>query len=183
MRRSFDSNEEKYIDWYLQTLLNHGYVDSYNFEDFSFPLSKKITHNWIKPMKRVDDKEMETTILQPHSYTPDVVVKWDYSAKGLFYQNLEDNEKITAPFVAQRNESIWEIKGGFDFQNMTRLATLNIKWVMDKYGKYIQIVTPDKIFNKTFTPERYLLTDKSFKPRKLKYKNVKTIKQFKYEVS
>ena len=63
MRRSFDSNEEKYIDWYLQTLLNHGYVDSYNFEDFSFPLSKKITHNWIKPMKRVDDKEMETTIL------------------------------------------------------------------------------------------------------------------------
>jgi len=183
MRRSFDSNEEKYIDWYLQTLVNYGYVDEYSFQDCSFSLSDKVTYDWIKPMKRVEDKHMETTILHPHIYTPDVVVTWNKNAEFLFYQNLEGNEKITAPFVAQNDESIWEIKGSFDFQNMTRLAMLNVKWVMKEYNKYIQIISPNKIFNKTFTPERYLLTDKSFKPRKLKYKNVRTIEQFKYEIS
>ena len=54
---------------------------------------------------------------------------------------------------------------------------------MKEYNEYIQIVTPNKVFNATFTPERYLLTDKSFIPRKLKYKNVRTIREFKYKVS
>lgn len=183
MKTLFDSNEEKYMDWYLQTLLNHGYIDKYKFHHKSYSLSNKVTYTWIKPMKRVEDKKMESTVLHPHSYTPDVHVWWNESAKNLFYQNIEDNEKITSLFLAFNNCSIWEIKGDFDFKNMTRLATLNIKWVYNVYKEYIQIVTPNKVFNATFTPERYLLTDKSFTPRKLKYKNVRTIKQFKYEVS
>jgi hypothetical protein len=38
------------------------------------------------------------------------------------------------------------------------------------------------IFKKTFTPERYLLTDKSFKPRKIKYAT-RSIKEFITQVS
>ena len=180
--RKFDSSEEKYFDWYLQTLLNNGFIKSYDFNTLSWDLSSKKTYEWEKKMKLVPNKIMETTILHPHIYTPDVVVEWNQNAKNLFYQNLEDNEKITTYFYAQDDVSRWEIKGDFDYQNMTRLARVNIKWVMEKYGIYVQIVSPNKTFNKTFTPERYLLTDKSFKPRKLKYKNVKTIREFRDEI-
>lgn len=183
---NFDSNEEKYMDWYLETLLNNGYIDTYKFHYKSYSLSNKVTYSWTKPMKRVQDKQMETTVLHPHSYTPDVHIWWNETAKNLFFQNIEENEeneKLTSLFFAINNVSIWEIKGDFDFKNMTRLATLNIKWVMKEYNEYIQIVTPNKVFNATFTPERYLLTDKSFIPRKLKYKNVRTIREFKYKIS
>jgi hypothetical protein len=183
MKKYFDSHEEKYINWYVQSLVNHGFIKQYIFHHKSYELSNKVTYDWTKPMKRVPDKTMETTILLPHTYTPDILINWSQAAEGIFYQNLEDNKKITAPFIAQENQSIWEIKGNFDYQNMTRLAMLNIKWVMKEYGDFIQIVSPQKIFNKTFTPERYLFTDKSFKPRKLKYKNVRTIREFRDKIS
>jgi len=183
MKRSYDSYEEKYIDWYLQSLLNNGYINKYEFHHKTYDLSIKVVHRWKKKMKRVDDKLINTTVLQPHSYTPDVFIEWNKIAENVFYQNLTSSEKLTTPFVAQNDKSIWEIKGSFDFKNMTRLVTLNIKWVMEKYQEYIQIVIPDKIFDKTFTPPRYLLTDKSFKPRKLKYKNVRTIREFRDKIS
>jgi len=61
---------------------------------------------------------------------------------------------------------------------MTRLAKINIKWVWDKYGVFVNIIIPEKHFDKTFTPKRFLTTDKSGKPRKIKYKNIKSLKQF-----
>lgn len=183
MKRSYDSHEEKYIDWYLQSLLNNGYIKKYTFHHKTYDLSIKIVHKWKKKMKRVEDKDMETTVLQPHTYTPDVLVEWNKIAEGIFYQNLTISDKLITPFIAQNDKSIWEIKGSFDFQNMTRLVTLNIKWVMEKYQDYIQIIVPNKIFNTTFTPQRYLLTDKSFILRKLKYKNVRTIREFTDSIS
>jgi len=34
---------------------------------------------------------------------------------------------------------------------------------------FINLIKLPSIFNKTFTPDRYLMTDKTFKPRKINY--------------
>ena len=65
---------------------------------------------------------------------------------------------------------------------MTRLAVNNIKDVYEKYDDYITMIKVPIIFKKTFTPERYLLTDKSFKQRKIKYAT-RSIKEFITQVS
>jgi hypothetical protein len=71
-----------------------------------------------------------------------------------------------------------EIKPIFDQNNMTRLAIINQKWVMEKHGLFVNIVIPDKLFENTFTPKRYLRCDASSKERKLKFSNVKSLDEF-----
>jgi hypothetical protein len=88
--------------------------------------------------------------------------------------------KIITPFICSDDEmiSIVETKGTFDMGNMTRLANNNIKFVYEKYQVYINMIKVPTIFDKTFTPDRYLMTDKTFQSRKIKYKNVRTLREF-----
>lgn len=74
--------------------------------------------------------------------------------------------------------SFIEVKPSFDQNNMTRLAVLNQKWVFEKFGLFINIVIPEKLFAKTFTPKRYLTCDKSSVKRKIKYKNIISLDEF-----
>ena len=55
---------------------------------------------------------------------------------------------------------------------MTRLAKINFKWVWEKYGIFINLFVPPKHFDKSFTPKKYMTTDKSHKPRKINYNNI-----------
>lgn len=179
----FDSKEELYFSWYLEVLRNWNFIEYWEKIDEPFQLTSDLTIKYIKPMKRVEDKILTQTLLSKRVYTPDFKVKWTDQAYNVFVQKLKDGEKIITPFISnKRNVSIVEVKGAFDNNNMTRLATNNIKDVYEKYGVYVTMVKIPMLFKKTFTPERYLLTDKSFKPRKIKYVT-RTIKQFINQIS
>jgi len=179
MQHNFDSDEELYFSWYLDELVKKGYVDHWKKNDISFPITDGLKHTYIKPMKKVEDKVMVQTLLNPSSYTPDFTIKWKLKALGIFVSKNNGTEKIDTPFICNNHMvSIDEIKGNFDSQNMTRLANNNIKSVWYRHKVYINMIKVPNIFNKTFTPSRYLLTDKSMKPRKINYKNVRTIQEF-----
>lgn len=178
----FESKEELYFSWYLEVLRNWNFIELWEKIDEPFQLTSDLTIKYIKPMKRVPDKELTQTLFSGRVYTPDFKIKWTDQAIGIFTQELQDGEKITTPFISQGNVSIVEVKGVFDNNNMTRLATNNIKDIYEKYGVYVTMTKIPMLFKKTFTPERYLLTDKSFKPRKIKYAT-RTIKEFITEVS
>ena len=123
-------------------------------------------------MKRVEDKILTQTILQPSSYTPDFIIYWEPKAIGIFVSKESKTVgKIITPFLCTDDEliSIVETKGTFDMGNMTRLANNNIKFVYEKYNVYIDMIKVPAIFKKTFTPDRYYMTDKSFKTRKINY--------------
>ena len=161
---------------------NAGYIDTWDkFENVneSYPLTEGLKHQYVVPMKRVDDKIKYQDILKPSIYTPDFKIWWTPKARGIFVTdlNIESTEKISTPFICQDGISIIEVKGGFDQGNMTRLAINNIKFVYEKFGVYINMTKVPDIFKKSFTPERYLLTDKSFKPRKINY-GVRTLSEF-----
>ena len=181
MKNNFDSHEELYFSWYLDELKAKGYINNWNRNETSYQLTDGLIHKYIKPMKKVEDKQLEQAILKPSVYTPDFTIYWKPKAIGIFVSKLYVTKgKITTPFICQLPElvSIIETKGAFDMGNMTRLANNNIKFVYEKYKVLITMVKVPAIFNKTFTPERYYMTDKTFKPRKLKYKNVRTLREF-----
>ena len=182
MENDFDSDEELYFSWYLNQLRNAGYIDNWDkFENVneSYPLTEGLKRQYVLPMKRVADKIKYQDILKPSIYTPDFKIWWTPKARGIFVTdlNIESTEKITTPFICQDGISIVETKGNHDNNNMTRLAINNIKFAYQKFGVYIDIVKVPTIFKNSFTPDRYLLTDKTLRKRKINY-GIRSLPEF-----
>ena len=173
----YASKEELYFSWFLDELLEAGYIDSYKFEPEPFYLCDKVSHAWMEQLK-TKERLTETTLLQGHIYTPDFNVFWNKKAHKIFYTDFSDNYNHKHyPFYAKKGSCYIEIKPVFDQNNMTRLFRINQKWVYAEYGEYVNLIKVPDIFEKTFTPERYLKTDKSMKPRKIKFKT-RSLKEY-----
>jgi hypothetical protein len=179
----FDSEGELLCYHYLTELKNNGYVDNFIPQPESFTLSDKIEYIYINTTK---NREITTsaTLIHPHVYTSDFKVLWNIKAKNVFYLNLEDKVKLNnIPFIAQNNISYLEIKpGNFDFNNMTRIFSINSKWVYSKYGIYVQKITPTSnkkncLFAETFVPQLALYTAKTKKLKSFKY-TVRNLQEF-----
>lgn len=136
----FDSKEEQWFSWWLDELKERGFIKWYQRAD-TFRLSDA-------------NKELK---LRVHEYTPDFMVDW-----------TEEGLKLAIIKPTDGNTSIVEIKPSFDAHNMTRLFKLNQKWVYDKTGIYIELVIPEKLFERTFCPDRFRYTDSGKGLRKLK---------------
>jgi|32_taG_2_1085360.scaffolds.fasta_scaffold19540_2 hypothetical protein len=176
--KGFDSVGELHFSYWTDQLIQEGYIEQVVLQPEPYDLSMRLVKPYIKKMKRVEDKKMYQTIHQPHIYTPDVLIVWTEKARGIFFITIKDTCKVLphhlfANWQGFENRDVWattlELKPTFDHQNMTRLASLNIKWVYEKYNHIIEMVKVPDFFKKTFTPDRYLLTDKTYVPRKLKY--------------
>ena len=178
----FDSEGEEQFYQYCSVLKETGYIDNYGYQPDPFKLSDKIEYIWINKTKT---KEIITSavLLNPHEYTCDFLIKWNHKAHNIFYLNIDDKIKLNKiPFIAKNNISYIECKPAWDQNNMTRLAKINIKWVYEKYGVYIQIITPSSnksncLFAETFIPEKCLLTKKTKKPKVFKYP-VRSLNEF-----
>lgn len=167
----FDSAEEKYFSWYLDELKDTGYIENYEAQPESYVLSEPAFYNHAKQLK-TKTKLIVKKLIREHIYTADFRIVWAEKARGLFFNKLIDPIDLSkVPFVSNYySVSTVEIKPAFDQNNMTRLFAINQKWMYQKQGVYVQKIVPVKLFEKTFTPKKYLTTDKSGKPRKLKYK-------------
>lgn len=172
----FDSKEELYFSWYLDELKDAGYIEKYESQPESYVLSAPLFYEYDKHLK-TKTKTIVKKLMQEHIYTADFKIVWSEKARNIFFNTEANRVDLTkAPFIAADGNavSIVEIKPLFDQNNMTRLFTINQKWLCQRHGIYAQKIIVDKkngkgLFAETFTPIRYLLTDKSLKPRKLKY--------------
>lgn len=134
----FDSNEEMHFSWWLDQLVEAGFVKSYTLHPDPFLLSDSVPEHKIRK----------------HIYTPDFKIEWKSCL-----------ECVSSDYI--------EIKPSFDSHNMTRLFTVNQKWVYAKYGIYVQKIVPEKLFKQTFIPDRFLRTDSGKQKRKIKFKYVR----------
>lgn len=193
-RDNFDSDEEMYMYWFFKELQNHGFIRKIILHPKPWRLSSQIIVEYHKEMK-TKSKFVPEEILKGHIYTTDFLIIWDESAINIFttllssdlrkkkssslqyiicdYETLDESSNDLGELV-----SYVEVKPSFDQNNMTRLAKLNQKWVFDKFGDFVNIVIPEKHFDKSFTPTRYFFTNKSKVNRKINYKNVKTLQTF-----
>lgn len=177
-----DSKEEMYFTWWLRELIEAGYIDGYSKCDtvnLSFQETKQVLS--VTKKGKIVTKDIE--ILDKHSYTPDFYISWTDKAIDVFL-NIGVNPEEIFMFEAANDDfssSIVEIKPAFDQNNMTRLAMINVKWMMAHACEFVNIIVPvgipDKgkrqkkkcLFHHTFTPRRFLLTDIDKTTRKIKH--------------
>lgn len=174
----FDSKEEEYFSWYLNELLGSGHVKYWLHQHETYILAPKETYVYEKHLK-TKIKKNESTLLREHVYTPDFLIVWDESARGMFCDSINGLVNLKKiPFTTNEWSqgaafSVIDIKPSFDRHNMTRLFTINQKWMYQRHNIFVQkiIITGKKtaLFQTTFTPDKYLLTDKAKKKRKLNY--------------
>lgn len=176
----FDSDEEKYFSWYLDELLQAGFIKSYGHHTEKFMLSPPAGVVMVKKLK-TKEKRVSKTLLRGHEYTPDFMIRWNPKALDIFYSPLIDCNPNPFFLASSTFDSVFgcdigfvEIKAVFSKYNMGREFSINQKWLYAQEGIYVQKVIPTGkstcLFAKTFTPEKYLLTEKTHKPRKLKWK-------------
>lgn len=180
----FDSVGEMHFYWWLEELKEERYVSHIELQPTPFPLSERVSMSFTKRLK-TKSQVKQFTVMREHVYTADVLFWFTEKADGIFHvgfdtesPNHTKQELASLKTVKDFGYCYVELKPSFDQNNMTRLAVLNQKWVMEKYGKFINIVIPEKLFEKTFTPKRYLSCDKSNKSRKIKYDNVITLNEY-----
>ena len=184
---AMDSPEELWMSFWLDEVFKAGYIASFQHHPEAYLLAPAFSYKYDKHLK-TRTKELESNLLSPHLYSPDFLVNWNKTARGIFWNSILDRVQLkNIPFVAQETEdgnndyySIVEVKAGFSMYNMGREFSINQKWMMQRFGVYVNktIISNKKgLFKDTFTPEKYLLTDKSKQNRKLHFKP-RTIEEF-----
>ena len=173
-----DSKEEVYFSWWLDELLAAGYIESWAYHGRTFNLSDRVQYQVKKALKtkvRVDDR----LLLNPHTYTPDFVIKWNKKSEGVFYNNVESGKDLReCPIVAQDDESHIDIKPKAWGRGDSFMALFSVrqKWVFDKHGIYVQPVVvygcKTGLFERSFTPRRFFKTDISGQQRKINFNAV-----------
>lgn len=180
---TFDSSEELHAYWWFKELKENGYIDEIIPHPQSFNLSRKFIVEYTKVMKKVPSKTIEKTIMHPHGYSCDFKIVWNKKAlESVIFDSMLTPITSTRSthfdrLMAHKLISFIEVKPVFDQNNMTRAFMINQKWVMEKYSTYINLFVPPKIFKKTFTPKRYLLTDVSKTTRKINFP-IKSLQEF-----
>lgn len=169
------SNEEWYFSWWLDDLKKYGVINNYLYESNKFILSENKKYPILRQLKTKTRTDY-LTLLQEHVYTPDFLVEWNDEYKNIFFRIISDETcTVKAPFFAitgkknNKSYTFFEVKPSFDQNNMTRLFRISQKWLYDKYGLYVELVIIPNLFSKTFTPSRYLFTDKSRQKRKIDF--------------
>lgn len=161
-----DSNEEAYTIMWLEELIQHGYIERIERAGtftLSEPIVNEYTHKAVLKTKTKDVAKKQK-ILHGHVYTPEF--KLYFTQKGItaLVDLIEDETKgeLTKLFIGHYEQgqivAYVEIKPEYDQNNMERLFKINRAWMMDKYGIYINLIKPLQLFEKTFTPAKYLIT-------------------------
>jgi len=166
-RPMFDSDEELYFVWWLEELKQLGYILSWR-RSKAYSLCDKVKRG-VDIVLKTKTKQGEQHVMNGAYYTPDFDIEWTPKALGVFVSYFGNRVKSDVMFYCGLTlRSVVEIKGMHDRNREIPLYTLKIKWLFQKYGIYVHLLKMPKIFKDTFTPARYLTTNKSGIPRSLR---------------
>lgn len=170
----FDSVEEKWFEYYLSELKQHGYIHDYEYHPETFVLSDAQYANVFIKMKTFN-KPKEVKFLNESKYTPDFIINWTNKAKDVFYWTSggvyekgfypysKPNKDNFIPFKAQYDNdgnlfTIVDVKGAVAGRNNNSAVSfpINQKFLMKTTQLFVQKVVVSlcekSIFYKTFFP-------------------------------
>jgi len=186
-----DSPEEAHFEWWMMELSELGYIDSY-VRAKTYHLVDSIAQPYlhervsIRTREPLSPQRKKKTLRSKLKYTPDFEITWNIKALGIFFvehdvptlMNGPVDHHMLAHFIDGDLKSIVEVKPkvfGRSPMNVSRLAVarMNSMYLYDKMGIYTNLVeigtTLKSLFDQTFTPAKYLLTDLTGKPRAIKF--------------
>jgi len=162
----YRSWEELYLSWWLDELIQAGYVESYSYEKRKLILMNEVKVPWFE-QKKTGVKEKEHHLFAESTYTPDFEINWTPKAAGVFINGRSCNKRpyfMGAEFDGITATCLIDVKGDhamgasrgnfsqFSFPYKQKMAWQNLKI-------YVQKIVPIKLFRDTFIPQRYFMTD------------------------
>ena len=204
-----ENNIERYFRWYCEELIKAGYIKRVDREAESLELVPSIKHKKYKHYKSKSSTTETFTLFPSRSYTYDFRILWNNKALGYFTELLEKDKPLQNSnplFISQKYlfDGVPEIISYIDVKphsaavrfgggKMASYYTFPFvqRMIYDQSGVYINKTIPvpsgkhgrsNCLFAKSFTPMRYLKTDKSGDDRKIHYK-VHTLTEYEYEKS
>jgi hypothetical protein len=184
----YKNDEELYFSYYLDELKENKIIKDYTYEQETFTLSEDIDFYYtkiteLKTKTKVENKRK--SLLKPCTYTPDFVVTFSTTRKGIWGQ-----PDIFPPFIVMKGKKGYvDVKGMFAGRTNSTQYTfpLKQKWLYKDYGIYTNKIVPYTLFEETFTPQKVIDTEvykRDIPSRdikggdtKLKFK-IKTIKEW-----
>jgi len=120
-------------------------------------------------------------LLHPTTYTPDGIIIWDESAKGILFDNIyvKGSAYFKAQFIDGDWMSVLDVKAPTGTNRMADLPfsfTRKMLWMAHGiFVNKVMIVPPRPLakkylFSDVWTPGRWFITDKMTKERTLAYK-------------
>lgn len=160
-----ESDEEVLTLMWFHELMEEGYIQRVERAD-TYILSAGLVNNYVQQIQmksKVKEVTKKQVLLNGHVYTPEFKVvwnRWEYivsMGRGfakideLFIGKLEGD-------IDDNVTTYMEVKPAWDQNGMERLFKINQKWMWDKYGIFVNLIHPHKLFESTFTPYEYLTT-------------------------
>jgi hypothetical protein len=188
---NFDSHEEWWFSLYLEELKSAGYLKYYIYHPKPFILSENIPVTYQLQLS-AKIKQKEYILLTDHQYQADWIIYWNLNIAGVLYHDKSPlySSPKEFPFFVQWSEkrnsffSVVDVKGNYNINDSWRRFSIDQKWVYQKYKIFVQklilipriskgkMIPANALFVKTFVPQRMLVTDKSGKDRKIRFKYI-----------
>jgi hypothetical protein len=162
------------MSWWLDELVEAGYVRGYKYEERTLVLMNEVKIPWFE-QKKTGIKQREHHLFTRSTYTPDFEINWTKKAYGVFCNGVASNKRpyfMGADHHIDGADCLIDVKGDhamgasrgnfsqFSFPYKQKMAWMNLKI-------YVQKIVPIKLFRETFVPQRYFLTDGGGQKRKL----------------
>jgi len=166
-RDSFKSDEEWFFFNWLLEAQGAGLIKNIEYQPEPFELSGRVAVKYEKQLK-TKSKIVERFLFHPHIYTPDFSFIVESRCLYPYF--------IDTAYIGN-TQVIVDVKGKFNKYGDPKQFSINQKWVMSKYGKYVEKIIPEKLFKKTWVPEICRFTPKK-KQLVKKYIGSKVFKEF-----
>jgi len=175
---TWESHEELNFLYWAEEMQKEGFIREITRAE-SYSLSDAVTINYIKQLKS-SGKPMSQVVMKGHVYTPEFDIAWTSLACPFLWDRRSgakrEKHHIFEAYYHNGYHSIVEIKPMHDFKNMERLVKLNIKWLLQREGVWVNLIKNEMLFPATFTPLKYHKTSTG-KPRAIKWED-RTVKQY-----
>lgn len=195
--QEFASKEEKLFNYYVNEMIEHGYLKEAIYQPESFELAEDATVFAYEKKKNANEI-IYLKLARAKSYTADWRLIWTEKAEGIFcwheagiykvgfYPYRKARADNFIPFFARGGVSYVDVKGGFVGRSNTSGITFPViqKWLLTKdifIQKVVASLDSKGIFQRTFTPrniirdERYKKDYKEFKAGDSKIKFIPTL--------
>lgn len=183
----FESKEEQHFQWYIDELIEAGFIRRVKYQPKPFKLFSGQEIKWLE-LKKTKSVERHTNLLSGHTYQADFIIYWHPHAElklfASFVKVMNQNIK-KFPFIANYDEKIGyytvlDVKGSYNQNDAWRRFSIDQKWVFEHYHVYVQKVicvpagtekfTPaNALFMTSFLPRRFLKTDLNGSRRKIHF--------------
>lgn len=184
-----DSRDEIHFEWYCQELKDAGILFGFEYHPEPFHLLDGVYYSATEERPR-SKKEHRYTLTQPHDYTPDYVMLWNFNCEERFkfiksltnvsqHNFIINYENRKNRFFNQFGRTFIDVKGGYTKNsNDNRLFEYKRSLMLLKHSINVQRVMIEDLFKHTFTPARYLINDLAPTKRKITDWKPITLTQF-----